>query len=1262
MPVILDKQPEEYTVQADDTLASIAQNAKAKHGDDVGDWKLIARYNWGTDNPRDVVRALAETIGVKLAADSRLEDWDTKLGDPEKIKLAPDADLTPKLKIPKPFKKEGLALDKTHTLKLKPAPTPANAVSILTLDKWFIPKEEECEIKLRLGGEQKYADRLQLDVYGSNYCECTDWNKGRGKYGEPSELIDVPVMDIPNLVIEERQERAIKGWKGEVSAEKGMLSRKTGKATDRYINVSFSPYTVHFRYFKADGDEKARLILEAFWPQFEETPTEQTVTLDATKKAAWSNAAKSDRGAVLIKDKDGQRVHLEALPEDKLAAGNQEFTWSGNYRTDALNSKFGNVYINEDKDYKATITTFVRKLKDDSLKIKWEFKHTAGKLERGLLQITDGAGKLIFQKALVKGKLGDGKQEFQWDGKYAAGIKNSKDGDKAIPEDMPYRVQIQAHTGANKPEGLALAAMHTEVRLYVHKKNVKPKDLLYDPWNAQKTEQSLVLARGSYVAGDPPNSSAGTRWFQYQLVQNGFHPGPVNGTAHDPYKMALKEFKRSVPKRKTGADYERLDVDESESAATKEALEHFEAKYKRSPFGNLPKILANNDDPDMTDDEVKSNLPNPTSDVVVWVDDRQYYTSGDAAKDDGDPDGTSYYAPPFNMGDYRGQFNIADARVTRDSESISRPWIPLQVGFKLLSREKGLYDEVDDPADEKVKAAMSGAVGPLRVDWTFDELPPDISTIDPAAYDSTVTRSRKYVAWALANNKATHRRKDTDRDATYTNCKEDLGGIRPAGLGSYHQQAFGTGDLKLEPWEAAAVADTESIATVVHDHIAKSQKDKTQEPDDPTKVNLFEPLLGTAGAYFNPSRIAGDGYRVRAEVQFKKFTDYEFPNLEALEKRYPTPPQAHTARLRLWRRSSIRGYMCWAAPATGHWPALLSGFRAQYRGANLYFVHEAGATHRTFNVTDVFDPATAAHATRYKKTIRNNVDEAALKDMTKMSLRAADVWPWGDQADLGLPAPSPVNLAFADFYDKWISPKVLDPMWRKFRAGLLLALLKEVEKKGFLRGHLFVEFESSPEVWISIFQCDAAANALLQRPHVYHFLRKKGSGDPPNRPCPAPGCGTSGKTLGSTNTGYDYDRLPLPAVGCAFGATWLFTTSDADTWAHEVGHHRHLEHAASGPGSQYKPAGAPANADLHDNEGNSTQNWTTFGVINPANDPGTTDASEQDWDRNCIMSYSSSNYPANRRGRDYFCGKCLLRNRGWKVQGLGYPGPNVKEP
>lgn len=1237
MTVILQEwsKAEKYTVQDGDTLASIV-TAKCP---DL-DWKTLARYNWGTDLPREVIRAMAENIGVKVT-DIKPE----LLATPEKIRMEPDTDLpadSKKLKIPKAWKKDSVEVEKTHVIKVR-RHTPPTAISIRKLDKWFIPDEEECQIEYGLEGQGDFATKLQLDVYGNNYCDCTNWSNGLGTYG--SALEDVPVF-ARDLVkqAQERMDYELLGdkWKGEVTATKGLLSRKTGSAKKRFINVAFSPYTVHFRYWKADGDKNARLLLQPFWPQFKETKTELTdadVNHAGVKKVVWSNAAKADRGVIIIKDKNGQRVHQEVIPDAKLAAGNQELPWDGSYHPDAMNSKFGTVYDNADGPYAATITTFVREPKNDSLKIKWKIKNTS-KLDQGLLQITDGSGKLVFQKPLPKGKCGQGEQEFQWDGKYAKDVKNSANGDAIIPQDMPYRVQLQAHTAMDKPEGLALAAMHTEVRLYVHPQTAVPKDLAYDAW---KAKASMPLSLGPLVPGDPPKKAGSTEWFQYKLAEYGFSPGPANGKKHEAYKQALLEFKRSVPQRKKGADYQRLKIDDKEDGVTRKAVEHIEARYKRNPYGDPAQVIANSNTPDLSEADVKSRLPDPSKEIILWADDRQYYTSGDPAKDDSN---NSYWKPPFNLNDYRGGMSNADGKTDLDTAAIPRPWLPLQAGLQLLSRTKELKDEVALVTDEALLKKMHACIGPLRVDWTFDELSPDISTVDTAHanYHTDFVRSRSYLAWAVDNNKATHTRKDTDRQAVYRNCPENLGGIRPGGLASYYEKAFGFGDLSPSPWRATNVSDTESIATVVHDHIASGQKDKT---------SLFEKLIGTAGAYFTSSRIAGDGYRVRAEVVMKKFAGYEFPNLTTLEARYPTLPQAHTARLRVWRRSSFRGYVCWG-PATGNWgSAFIDEFRNHYRAAHVYFVHESNNAPNSYNITDVFDPAINAHETRYKKLVRNNVTRADLKDMTKMALRSDSLWPWSNQRNFGWEDPSPVDLAQNQLFSNWLNGVVFNETWRKFRAALLTALLREVEKKGVMRGHLMVEFDASPAFFIESYLCNRGGG---QPQHTYWYIENStGAGGRKNgSTCPAPGCfsdhptNTVRSVLNSTGVQSQYaNGMPLPAVGGGLGATWLFWRGENTNrlkvvWVHEVGHHRHMEHSANAPG---------AAASLHDSENNTKfAGWAGVG--------GGGVAAATQWDRRCIMSYSDAWYGE----LGYLCGRCLLRNRGWKITGLGFPGPNKGEP
>ncbi len=1343
MGKVFKKRDKTYPPKKDDTLASIVSN-KCKEGIT---WQDLALFNWGTDKPTEVNRALVEIIGC-----SEIDS-----ADPSKSKLDPafgPEGGEKKIYIPELWKSEGLDVEKEHTIKVKKL-APAPAISITKLDKWFIPEIEKCEIKYALEGLKARADKVELEVYGSNYCESSDWNKGLGKFDKLHPDTPVYKEKLHDQTDERKEYGLPQEWKGKTNADKGLFKvKEDGK--DRYVNVAFSPYTVNFRYYKAGDDKNARIILHPFWPLWEEEKTEPTVKteVDGQIKIKWKNAADVDDGALEIFDKNEQRVYLEPLPKVKLKKNEQDITWNkrylghsgtryrgyavnsvfgkeycpdttlepnfnnagnlvgniriewkvpaaglkngrltvtdkngnevyahnlaggelnagtrhrdwnGTYKAGTNNSAAGNKAIKADSPYRARIkgsndaagdmdllgdgvytfkvTTLKYKPKTDSLKVQWEVKKTdKNPLKRGVLEITDGRGKTVFRAALPEGKLGkDTQQEYEWKdgGKYLPGVKNSKDGDTAIPEDMPYRVQIQAHTDENKDPGLALASMHTEVRLYVSRLTHVPKHVAYDPWT---NESSLELGLGLLVPGDTPEEGDVTKWHQYKLAEYGFHPGPVNGTKHDSYKIALKEFKRSVPEDGTVAapNFKRLAIDENEDNKTKNAIKKIRGSDKRKWFGSLTRVLGNNDNPDLNDNQANTMLPNAEQDVIVWVDDRQYYTDKVLIGDPNPPpptndkDGNEVLVAPFNLDNHRANMNIGDDKVGKDAKSIARPWIPFKVHLQLVSREKGLYDELR-ALTEAEKEKTCKAVGPLRVDWTFDELPPDVSTIDPATvpnYDKDFVRSRAYVAWAIDQKKATHTRKDTKCKVRYTNCPKVHGGIRD-NIADYYKVAFGHGDDEsLLPWQAVPDSTTESVATVVHDHLMSDQKDQG--------TNLFKPLIGTAGVYFHPSNIAGDGYRVRAEVQFDKFGAYDLPNLKVLKARYPTPPQAHTARMRIWRKSSFRGHMCWgAAPTpTPNWGnVFINAFRTQYRAAHVYFVHEGGAGRQAFNINAIINEPL------FKKIITKNVVLAALQDENKVTRNVNDVWPWTNENDFGWP--SPIQIVPGITFDNCRNT-VLNGTWRKFRTGLILALLKEVEKQGFLRGHLLVEFDSNSPCCFQVYRCNNAPGA-----HAFIYLEKNHAPGTrmDNQPCPAPGCGTAGKRLTHTGSHHNMNGLSLPAVGAPLGATWLFWRGEnvnrlKAVWVHEVGHHRHLEHAAN-----VAPAGA---VDLHDSENNTWFNaWNT--VKPPPGPVGTGAAKARHWDRRCIMSYADCWYGE----LGCLCGKCLLRNRGWKVKTLTGPG------
>jgi hypothetical protein len=1398
MAVMLEKREgaAEHTVLGDDTLEAIGASKCAA----LGGWKALARYNWGTEEPAEILRALAETVGISTVDYARPES----LANPEKIKLAPDPRLDKKLKIPKAWAKDALAPLKTHTIKVRPL-LPATAVDIAKLDPWFVPKEEACVLEYKLEGAKAAADALTVDVFGSNYCECTDWGKGLGVYGSPTALAAEPIF-TRDLSTEAKARKAdnklAAPWKGEATTTKGMLGRKTGAATQRHINVAFSPYTVQFRYAKAGEaeDAKARLLLLPFWPQWKDaTPVTPTVTPTVAAgdiTLAWTNAAAADSGILVIKDRSGQRVYAVALTAEQLKAGAQTAVWTKKYLFGALNTLGKAEYVDDTaasatttvvtdtttstatatvvrrKDhtgrvisttplpdayppptttrttsnsttsgsavptgaatgmtvattdtgyiagaaattaavvtatprvvdettttpytstktvtttstrvvpaggntpYTYEVATVVRELVPEALKIKYEVKETA-RLERGLLLVTDGAGKLVFHRALIKADLTKAEHEFVWDGKYAATIKNSKTGDTAIPEDMPYRVQIQAHTPSHEAKGLALAVMHTEVRVYVHPESVLPSDRRHE---LTLGSSSLGLGLAPVVPDATLIPTAGTKFYQYKLWEYGYHPGPIDGASTTHFATSLVEFMRSVPKAgASGGVHERLKIEAgaaNENADTLAAITGVRAADKRQPFGDPALVSSNNDRPDLSYVDASARIKDPAKELIVWVDDRHCYTGASGGDEPYDENGYGFLtgrpragdggrpapaadaavaaaAQTFSMGLYRGGMALAgDDRTTKDADSTPRPWIPVQADLTLVGRANKLSERVAAPSDA-VRESMRRSIGPLRIDWTFDELPPDHSSI--AGYDANYIRSRSYVAWAVDQKKATHARPDTGRAAVYTNCPADDGGIRPSALPTYYAQAFGhagSTDTGLAPWKGTAVAATESIATVVHEHLSAAQVDKT---------DLFEGRIGLAGTYFRPSIIAGDGYRLRAEVQFEAFTDYAFPNLATLKARYPVRPHAHSAAMRVWRRSSFRGTMRWGGrtPAHGGYVALVDEVRRLYRPAYVYFVHEGGSP-RTFAVADILDPGKTADKDRFANVVANNLPTYAERAVAAMTLKADHVWAWSDSENFGwahtYKAPSakvPATSTTAEIPayagdgtpDAWVRA-IAGNTWDRYRSALMLTLIKAVEKNGYLRGHLMVEFGHAQGYKIEMYRCPDG--------HETGYLRKEPTTTPgrlkTGARCERPACGKA-LSDGTDKPGFG-GWCFLDAGGLNLGGAFLFTTESAARypllWAHEMGHHRHMEHAATAPG---------AVTALHDAQDNThVGGWTAIDPKSAA------EASRKRWDRRCAMSYADTWNPMETT---YFCGKCILRSRGWKVTGLSGPGPGVGDP
>jgi hypothetical protein len=1105
---------EKYTPNKNDTLRDIAANHPSCTPDTIT-WQELAMFNWGTVDPREVNRGLIEILGCPLDG----VDW----ANPEETKIdpafAPDSG-DKQLLIPKVWKKDGMAYEKTHTLKLKQR-KPMPAVRITKLSKWFIPEAEKCDISYNLEGVPERADNLVWEIWASNYQTATL----RAINPADSEQLDFTyaAADVPirtENIADKKAPRpgadyAYNDWDGESKAADGVLKPRAGKK--RRITVANSPYTVQYRFFKNAAHKDARIVLDAFWPR-------------------WTKPA----GSPPVVDLD-----------------------------------------------------------DASLKIGWEIKNCTV-LKHGQLLVWDSADeadKPVFRKALGPNEVSQGKHDFTWAG-----------GKQAITAArMPYRVQIQAHTGVDDDDGVALAAMHTEVRLYAPPELDTHADPVQDP-------QCFEIQLAPFFPDESVLVEGSRRWYQFKLACVGLHPGPVNGVNHDAYQIGLKEFQRTYPAN-AAAPYTRLTADGAEGAPTLAALKRVAAAVAKNPLAASPDRArpmfgdaAQLDSPGHEDmvpiADINGRLRDPAKQIVAWIEDRHYYTDvAPVALPVGDP---------LTMGNYRTGMSVGDGRVNLGANSTPRPWIPVEAAVPLLA--KG--DELTRNTTPALTDAMRRAAGPLRVDWMFTEIGEDLANIDATRYGPGRLRSRRFVREQIENLKTTHRGKDA------TNCPHALGGIRPTVTSppgdppeDYYKLAFGIEDFSLAPWKAKADASLRTVSVLMHDDLGQ----------DAAKVHAKQ--TGKAGAYLNLSRIGGDGYQFRARVCFEKLGgdagSYLYPNHEVLRDRYARLPQAHTCQIRNWRKTSFRAYLGWAPNANrrwgGPWPNQVA---RDYRSAFVHFAYEPGAQAESL-VSNLF-PA-GAKRTALLNTMATN-SHAAFPRSPDVRFQNESMWPWSHRKDMGVTFAANPGEAWSAYKGRIVNNSYLQ--WAYY---LIVTLIKQVEQtRGLLRGHVLVEFRGSPPVTLQRFQC---ANGH-QADNVVGALQAPGT---VLRACPIPACG---RNLRATNASAGPFDLVSTALGLALGGSFLISLTnneDHPWWTHEMGHNRHLQHAAGEAGNQPRQ---------HDSENNTSD------VALQAD--GAIGAQWKRWDRVCTMSYTDSRQAGADGGddRQQFCGKCLLKNRGWRVESL----------
>jgi hypothetical protein len=863
--------------------------------------------------------------------------------------------------------------------------------------------------------------------------------------------------------------------------------------------------------------------------------------------------------------------------------------------------------------------------KPASLKIEWKVEKT-DKLKAGQIVVTDRENKVVFRKALGEADLKKDKDaNYEWDG-------NGADGKPVKRSQSPFRVQIQAHSDLKEEKGVALAAMHTEVRLFVHPTTGSHKTSVDDKLNPWKDKNSLVL-RIAPVSVKKLTKNDGSRWVAERLHELGYHPGPLADALTGKAKKALSEFQRSNPLA-DGTTWKRVTPDGSENDDTKTLLETPTAGA-RAHFGKHDASRA--DIAKISDAE--EILRNPDGNLIVWVDDRHVYT-----EEDGGASGDA-----IEMGNYRGGMSLHDERVQKDVDSITRPAIPVEALVPLLRRTLDLaatdpFSGLGEDARSKMQAAMAAAVGPLRVDWTFDEIGEDYDNVADA--DPKLVRTKKYLQAAISDlgvvfDPSTglyddHAPLPADRDRKtkkyFTNAPASVNGkevgIRPgkSGMGSYYKAAFTCeGDdtklLSLEPWFTVDDGTAKAVCTAIHDDVGQAE-------------DLFHATRrGRSGVYLHPSRVAGDGYRFRAQLSLEQIPGgSENPNKNVLKSRYAELPQAHTAALRIWRKASYRGYVPWLPAAQKSWDTKRGPAAERYAPAFLHFVHEGkhGIAHE-FALTDFMTEQKLQTLVQAKLAGTSWANKA-------VNMTDASVWPFQALAGWGFDP----ELKDADAYIASVRGEA-QTIWRKFREALLNSMVTDIETaKGILRGHLIVEFESSPrDVLVRQYECNTChgKGSVIQTANQTNYT---------GQPCfkKSPQC--AGTLEGPRDFTYP-GGLMLNAVGGKCGAAWLFADHGdprkiENVWAHEMGHHRHLQHAPAWPGKGNEAPGAVA--AQHDDAFNPA--FVDSGEWNSGADT----LAHRRWGRTCIMSYTL-------RAPLYFCGKCALKNRGWAVETMTDPDGGI---
>ena len=666
-----------YSPQDGDTLEKIAQR------ESTPGCKLtasrIALFNWGTDDPDTIEELLRDELGCY------------KRGDDNRFVISGDAKSRTDLYIPKPFRKAGLATNRTHTIRVKKQPPKPKQFAACAriggvhfeFDKSFIrpsvvedlkaldalaQKHPDSKIMIfghtdKVGPDQYNKDlseRRALSTYAFITNDADTWEKLYKEENWGIRSIQAILSDLGGE-FDPGPVDGIEGPKTKAAIRKYQEAR--GLTVDG-IAGPVTRKTLFAEYMSSKHDiklEPGRFMDPKHIGCSEFNPVVET-----------EDACEANRRVTFFFFHKDRLPNLTCKQGDLAPCKTQTKAPLPRHTVTFHCSLYDSLAKNCPKESGLPIPVLPRALElvsvDDhfvpgveTLDVVYRIQgYQSSDVVVFEIASEHYASGPIFTKELTDAEKADGQNTIQWDGRSNC-TKGELENHHIHPLLSPYRVRI--YDNAGKETRLEFKVLYAGMRLSV----------------------------GPWVPADdvPKREDRKDHWVQLRLNELGFFAGPVDGTASQATRAGIRQYKK----------YHRDLYTDNTDAITEELCNRLAAGDNRR--------------------EVFSS--------DTWI------AAGDAGRIYLDCD--EYYR------EYNDLKNPT-IKVNHERDNLSRPCLPLKAEMYLLAKKSALGAE-----DGKILAPE--AVGPVKVRWFIEDPPEDLTRLPDGSTAAVPSRTQQYIQAAL---------------------------------------------------------------------------------------------------------------------------------------------------------------------------------------------------------------------------------------------------------------------------------------------------------------------------------------------------------------------------------------------------------------------------------------------------------------------------------------------------------------------------------